>query len=394
MARGASLGELSFVGMVGILDPPRDGVAETIEVFRKGGVEVKMITGDSQETARAIATRVGIDLMMKTCLSGEEMNKLSQAELESVAPNVAIFYRTTPKHKLSIIKALKSRGYIVGMTGDGVNDAVALKSADIGIAMGKSGTDVSKEAADMILVDDNFSTIISSIEEGKGIYYNIRNFVRFQLSTSISALSLIAFSTVFHFPNPLNAMQILWINIIMDGPPAQSLGVEPVDADVLRKKPRKTNESMIDFNLIANILISAALIVTGTLFVFYHEMKDGHVNSRDTTMTFTCFVFFDMFNALSCRSQTKSVFQIGFFTNKAFVFSVGGSILGQLLVIYFGPLQKVFQTEAISFFDLLFIILLTSSVWVLSEIKKFIENGFRIFTDSNVSKFKKTDFNI
>ena len=160
MARGTSFNDLTFVGMVGIIDPPRDGVAETIEIFRKGGVEVKMITGDAQETARSIASRIGLDLMMKTCLSGEEMNKMSIHELESVVPNVAIFYRTTPKHKLSIIKALKARGYIVGMTGDGVNDAVALKSADIGIAMGKAGTDVSKEAADMILVDDNFSTIM------------------------------------------------------------------------------------------------------------------------------------------------------------------------------------------------------------------------------------------
>ena len=160
MARGSSFNDLCFVGMVGIIDPPRDGVAETIETFRKGGVEVKMITGDAQETARAIATRIGLDLMMKTCLSGEEMNKMSIHELENVVSNVAIFYRTTPKHKLSIIKALKSRGYVVGMTGDGVNDAVALKSADIGIAMGKSGTDVTKEAADMILVDDNFSTIM------------------------------------------------------------------------------------------------------------------------------------------------------------------------------------------------------------------------------------------
>ena len=160
MARGTSFSDLTFVGMVGIFDPPRDGVAETIEIFKKGGVEVKMITGDAQETARAIATRIGIDLMMKTCLSGEEMNKMSIHELENVVQNVAIFYRTTPKHKLNIIKALKSHGYIVGMTGDGVNDAVALKSADIGIAMGKAGTDVSKEAADMILVDDNFSTIM------------------------------------------------------------------------------------------------------------------------------------------------------------------------------------------------------------------------------------------
>jgi Ca2+-transporting ATPase len=235
--------------------------------------QVKMITGDAYETARAIGQRIGLDLMTKTAMSGEELDKMSPHEIEGIVGKTSIFYRTTPKNKLAIVKALKSTGAIVGMTGDGVNDAVALKSADIGIAMGIAGTDVSKEAADMILTDDNFCTIIPAIEEGKGIYYNIRNFVRFQLSTSISALSIIAFSTVFHFPNPLNAMQILWINIIMDGPPAQSLGVEPVDRDILKRPPRKTTESMINMNLIVNILLSASIIVSGTLYVFYHEVS-------------------------------------------------------------------------------------------------------------------------
>lgn len=375
MARGTSFSDLAFCGIVGILDPPRDGVQESIERLRQSGVELKMITGDAFETAHAIGSRIGMDLMTKGALSGDELDRMSTHELENIVNKTSIFYRTTPRNKLAIVKALKNTGAIVGMTGDGVNDAVALKSADIGIAMGIAGTDVSKEAADMILVDDNFCTIINAIEEGKGIYYNIRNFVRFQLSTSISALSIIAFSTVFHFPNPLNAMQILWINIIMDGPPAQSLGVEPVDKDILKRPPRKTGESMINLNLIANILLSAFIIVSGTLYVFYHEMTDGKVTSRDTTMTFTCFVFFDMFNALACRSQTKSIFEIGFFTNKTFLLSVGGSIIGQLLVIYFPPLQRVFQTESISLTDMFSIIMLTSSVWLVSEAKKFVESS-------------------
>lgn len=160
MASGTNFSDLCYLGMVGIMDPPREGIREAIETLRRSGVNIKMITGDAQETARAIATRLGFDLMMKKCLSGEEMNKMSFHELENEVSDVAIFYRTTPKQKLNIIKALKNRGYVVGMTGDGVNDSVALKSADIGIAMGKSGTDVSKEAADMILVDDNFSTIM------------------------------------------------------------------------------------------------------------------------------------------------------------------------------------------------------------------------------------------
>jgi P-type Ca2+ transporter type 2C len=183
VAKGTSFNDLCYMGIVGIIDPPRPGVQDSIDILNVSGVDVKMITGDAEETARSIAQRLGLNLVSRICLSGEEIDKMNQIELEKIVNKVAVFYRTSPKHKLNIVKALKSNGYIVSMTGDGVNDAVALKSSDIGIAMGKSGTDVSKEAADMILVDDNFSTIIAAIEEGKGIFHNIRNFVRFQLST-------------------------------------------------------------------------------------------------------------------------------------------------------------------------------------------------------------------
>lgn len=371
MAYGPSMNNLVFVGMVGIIDPPRPGVKEAIEQLIQGGVAIKMLTGDAEETAKAIASRLGLYVSGNTCLSGKEIENMEEDELSKIIDNITVMYRTTPKNKNKIIRALKRNGHVVGMTGDGVNDAVALRSADIGISVG-TGTDVSKEAADMILVDDDFSVVLSAIEEGKSIFYNIRNFVRFQLSTSIAALSLIAVCTVTKLPNPLNAMQILWINIIMDGPPAQSLGVEPVDHDVIRQPPRKVKDPIITRSLIVNILISATIIVTGTLWVFWREMSDNKITPRDTTMTFTCFVFFDMFNALSCRSQTKSVFQVGLFTNKMFVVAVGGSIIGQLLVVYFPPLQAVFQTEALYLSDFLFLIVLTSSVCVVSEIRKFM----------------------
>ncbi|XP_053530775.1 calcium-transporting ATPase type 2C member 1 isoform X1 [Ictalurus punctatus] len=372
-ASGAEMGSLTFLGLVGIIDPPRSGVKEAVSMLISSGVSIKMITGDAQETAVAIANRLGLYAKDAQCLSGDEVDLMDIQDLSQIVSRTVVFYRASPRHKLKIVKSLQNIGAVVAMTGDGVNDAVALKAADIGVAMGQSGTDVCKEAADMILVDDDFQTIMSAIEEGKGIYNNIKNFVRFQLSTSIAALTLISLATLMNFPNPLNAMQILWINIIMDGPPAQSLGVEPVDGDVIRKPPRNVRDSILTRSLIAKVLVSSFIIVCGTLFVFWRELRDNEITPRDTTMTFTCFVFFDMFNALSSRSQTRMVHEIGLCSNKTFCFAVLASIMGQLLVIYFPPLQKVFQTESLSILDLLFLVCLTSSVCFVSELIKMLE---------------------
>ncbi|XP_051999925.1 calcium-transporting ATPase type 2C member 1 isoform X1 [Xyrauchen texanus] len=372
-ASGSEMGALTFLGLVGIIDPPRAGVKDAITTLISSGVAVKMITGDSQETAVSIASRLGIYTKGSQSLSGDEVDHMDLQQLSQIVSRIVVFYRASPRHKLKIVKSLQNIGAVVAMTGDGVNDAVALKAADIGVAMGQTGTDVCKEAADMILVDDDFQTILSAIEEGKGIYNNIKNFVRFQLSTSIAALTLISLATLMNFPNPLNAMQILWINIIMDGPPAQSLGVEPVDRDVIRKPPRNVRDSILTRSLIAKVLVSSFIIVCGTLFVFWRELRDNEITPRDTTMTFTCFVFFDMFNALSSRSQTRMVHEMGLCSNRMFCYAVLGSIMGQLLVIYFPPLQKVFQTESLSILDLLFLVGLTSSVCVVSEVIKKLE---------------------
>ncbi|XP_074864365.1 calcium-transporting ATPase type 2C member 2 isoform X2 [Carettochelys insculpta] len=350
LASGPELGRLTYLGLVGIIDPPRVGVKEAVEVLLESGVSVKMITGDALETAVAIGRNIGLCNGQLKTMSGEELDHMAESELSSAIKNVSVFFRTSPKHKLKIIKALQGAGATVGMTGDGVNDAVALKSADIGIAMGQAGTDVSKEAANVILVDDNFSNI-----------------------TSISALSLITLSTVFNLPNPLNAMQILWINIIMDGPPAQSLGVEPVDKDTIKQPPRNTTDTILSRALILKIFVSALTIISGTLFVFWKEIPESGTTPRTTTMTFTCFVFFDLFNALTCRSQTKLISEIGFFRNHMFLYSVLGSLLGQMAVIYIPPLQKIFQTENLGALDLLFLAGLSSSVFIVSELIKLCE---------------------
>ncbi|KAF5403708.1 Calcium-transporting P-type ATPase [Paragonimus heterotremus] len=369
-ADGSDPDQLTFHGLVGLLDPPRPGVDLCVRTLHESGVRVVMITGDALETARAIGSRLSLYRPGDYCLSGEEVDQLSVAALRTRVHNCTIFYRSGPRHKCKIVKALQNCGLVVAMTGDGVNDAVALKSSDIGVAMGDSGTDVCREASDIVLLDDNFATILAAIEEGKSIFHNIRNFVGFQLSTSIAALTLIALCTLLSLPTPLNAMQILFINILMDGPPAQSLGVESPDELVIKQPPRRAQDPILDRRLMTNVLVAASIIVGGTFWIFWLEMADNHVTPRDTTMTFTCFVLFDMFNALSFRSQKKSIFSLGFTTNRMFLIAVALSLFGQLLVIYLPPLQKVFQTESLSFIDLILLVCLSSSVFFISELRK------------------------
>lgn len=382
---------LTFAGLVGMSDPPRPGVARSIRKLMRGGVKVIMITGDAETTAVAIGRQLGMHIAapighgenqvsVRPVLRGEEVDAMTEEELAQAMQTTTVFARTNPDHKMKIIRALQMRGDIVAMTGDGVNDAPALKKADIGIAMGRQGTDVAKEAADMILTDDDFSTILHAIEEGKGIFNNIQNFLTFQLSTSAAGLSLVLICTALGFKSPLNAMQILWINIIMDGPPAQSLGVEAVDKDVMNRPPRKRNDPVLTRAVIQRVAQSAAIIMVGTMLVYTHEMLDGRqVTRRDTTMTFTCFVLFDMFNALACRSESKSILrgEVGLFRNSLFNWAVSLSIAGQLLVIYFPWLQEVFQTEALAFMDLVRLVLICSSVFWADELRKWLKYGRR-----------------
>lgn len=398
---------LVFAGIVGMSDPPRKNVEKSIRRLMAGGVKVIMITGDAETTALAVAKKLGVPFSAqrstptgyRPVLTGDELDRMTDQELASAISGTTIFARTSPDHKMKIVRALQSRGDVVAMTGDGVNDAPALKKADIGISMGLLGTDVAKEAADMILTDDDFSTILSAIEEGKGIFYNIQNFLTFQLSTSVAALSLVLLSTFLGFRNPLNAMQILWISInplvplselisliilqldiLMDGPPAQSLGVEPVDPSIMSRPPRSRDARVLTRALIQRVLTSATIIMLGTLMIYLREMSTDHqVSARDTTMTFTCFVFFDMFNALTCRSEGKSVLrgELSLVGNQMFNFAVGGSLLGQMAVIYVPLLQRIFQTEGLYWADLALLAVLASTVFWVDEGRKFIKSRRR-----------------
>jgi len=378
VAYGTHNNQLVLCGIIGLMDPLRETVPEAVRRITDSGARVMMITGDSQDTAVSIATKAGIydahahGHKGNTILSGQEIEDLARSGEETLAAiieDVVVCYRTSPRHKLSIVRALQSRNNVVAMTGDGVNDAPALKAADIGIAVG-SGTDVAKEASAMIIVDDDFSTIVSAIEEGKSIFYNIKNFLTFQLSTSVAALSLVALNNLMGRPNPLNPMQILWINIIMDGPLAQSLGVEVVDPAVMQRPPRKRTEDIITRPLLYRVVTSGLLILAGTMYIFIHEMEDGAISARDLTMTFTTFVMFDMFNALVCRHNTRPVYELSWSSNTAFLLALAFSLIGQFMVVYFPPLQNVFRTVPLSFEDIFFVVFMTSSMIVVDTIRK------------------------
>jgi Ca2+-transporting ATPase len=394
----------TLCGVVGLMDPLREGVVEAVHRIQDSGAKVMMITGDAQLTAISIARHAGIyePGFNKRVISGREIEELlrgGEDALAQVIEDVAICYRTSPRQKLSIVRALQSRGHVVAMTGDGVNDAPALKAADIGVAVG-SGTDVAKEAAAMVILDDNFATIVNAIEEGKSIFFNIKNFLTFQLSTSVAALSLVAVNNIMGRPNPLNPMQILWINIIMDGPLAQSLGVEQVDPSVMQRPPRKRTDDIITRPLIMRVLTSGVLILLGTIYVFIHEMEDedGAISARDLTMTFTTFVMFDMFNSLACRHNHKSVFELQWNSNGAYLLAMLFSLSGQLLVVYFPPLQAVFRTVSLSVNDMVFIVSLSSSMILLDTVRKkylmkyfaeLLPSDYDYPTDANAKKIEK-----
>lgn len=313
--------------------------------------------------------RSGGALSNAHCLTGKAIDQLTKAQLKERVGSVSVFARTTPKHKMAIVEAFQSRGAVVAMTGDGVNDAPALKMADIGISMGKSGTDVAKEAADMILVDDNFSTILPAVEEGKSIFHNIQNFLAFQLSTAAAALTLITLSTVLGLSNPLNPMQILFINILMDGPPSQSLGVDPVDPEVMRRPPRKKNASIITQRLLLRVLFSASMIVIGTLFVYIFALSDdSHMSRREQTMTFTCFVFLDLVSAIQNRGLNCGLTQ-----NRMLILTVSVSFLTQLGLVYVPFMQHIFKTAALPAGDLAVLFGLAGASAAMHEGRRYYE---------------------
>ncbi|MEC8609920.1 MAG: cation-transporting P-type ATPase [Candidatus Thermoplasmatota archaeon] len=414
---------LTFLGLVGIMDPPRPEVKEAIRICQDAGIKVKMITGDHHMTASAIGQELSITGAEMEPVSGSELRVMSDDEL-SESVEKAIFSRVTPDQKMRIVSSLQDQGEIVAMTGDGVNDAPALSGANIGIAMGIAGTDVAKDAADMVLQDDNFANIVHAVEEGRKIYQNIRNFVRYQVSTNVAAVALIVISTfIFGWELPLTATQILVINILMDGPPAVALGVEKRHGNVMSQPPRPVDEGLPSSKDIGLIFYLGAVMVIGTLIVFY--LAGGGVYGNECTlapfateadagfsvsaclsgdeaalaawssyaestfasaqtMTFAVFIVYQLFNVLNCRSEKESLFSLGLFSNRAINYAILASGFLLFLFVHFATFQlpligiefgNLLSTTPLEGVDWLVLVTVASTVFLVEEFRKFMLNS-------------------
>lgn len=359
---------LSFVALVGLMDPPRAEAHEAIKLCQQAGITVKMITGDQKVTASAIAGELGL---VGDVMEGTELATLDDAALAARINAVGVFARTAPEQKVRIVKALKTDGHIVAMTGDGVNDAPALKSADIGIAMGITGTDVAQEAATMILTDDNFATIVKAIREGRGIYENMVKFIRFQLSTNIGAILTVACAPLLGMPVPFTAVQLLWINIIMDGPPAMSLGVDPCRTGSMMEAPRNPEARILSLRRFGNLFTYGLTMAVGTLMVLYYGLLTG-TPDHATTLAFNTFVLFQVFNVFNARAEKGSTFNGHFFANRMMWLAVFGVVWLQILVIHWSPAEVIFHTTPLTQLDWLIATSVAASVILLEELRKLL----------------------
>lgn len=362
--------DLIFVGFVGIVDPARPEANLAIRVCREAGIEPIMITGDQASTAIAIAREVGLIENQTKVLTGVELEEMSDEELKDHLNSIKVFARVSPQQKLRIVRLLREKGFITATTGDGVNDAPALKEAHIGVAMGQVGTDVAKETADMILLDDNFATIVSAVEEGRVIYDNIRKFIRYILTTNFGEILTLFFSILLNFPLPLLPVQILWINLLTDGLPAVALGLEPPEPGVMKRPPRNPRESIFAGGLIRHIILGGIWMAFCTLVLFRFFSSIDLKLAR--TISFTTLAFFQMANVLAIRSEKYSVFSIGLFSNPQLIYAVASTVVLQLCTIYIPFFQKFFSTVALPLTDLLLCIVVASSIFFFIEFDKYI----------------------
>lgn len=372
---------LVFIGLQGMIDPSRPEAKEAIKECRTAGITPVMITGDYLETALAIAKDLGIAENDDEAIMGKELNTMSPEEIRELVKTKRVFARVSPENKVQIVTALKENGEITAMTGDGVNDAPAIKKADIGIAMGITGTDVAKNTAEVILTDDNFATIVNAVEEGRIIYSNIKKFVAFLLSCNMGEVLVMFIAMIIGWPIPLTVIQLLWLNLVTDSFPALALGVEKGEPDIMEQPPRKTDEQIVDRNIIDNIITQSIAISVATLGAFYVGFFHLHVDlapelrvQSAQTIAFITLIMAELLRSFSSRSEKYNIWELGFFSNKKLTLAVIASFLITLMVIYVPFLQNIFGSYTLGLRDWAVIIPFGIIPLIVGEIHKIIEN--------------------
>ena len=361
---------LVFIGLIGMIDPPREEAKQAIKLCRDAGIKAVMITGDHPNTAVAIARELQLyEDSAHTALTGLDLDKMSEQEFSRIVGKVTVYARVSPSHKLRIVRALKQNGHIVAMTGDGVNDAPAVKEADIGISMGITGTDVTKEASSMILADDNFATIVAAVEEGRGIYDNIRKFIRYLLSCNIGEVLTMFITSLAGLPLPLLPVQVLWVNLVTDGLPALALGVDPTEANCMHRPPRHPKESVFSRGLSWKIGKRGVQIGLSTVLVFTYVYLFQNDLALARTMAFCTLVFCQLFHVFDCRSESYTIFELGLLTNPYLLLAVAASTVMQLAVIYIPFLSNIFSTVPLSSINWLLILTAAGWTFILSFIR-------------------------
>lgn len=366
--------DLIFLGVAGSMDPPRIEVKDAVLKCKMAGIKPIMITGDHKNTALAIAKSINICNSDDQAVTGDELEKMSDSELVKKVNKIRVFARVSPNHKLRIVRAFKKNNNIVAMTGDGVNDAPAIKEADIGVAMGISGTDVTKEAAAMVLMDDNFATIVSAVEEGRVIYDNIRKFIRYLLSCNLGEVLTMFLASLFYLPNPLTPIQILFVNLATDGLPAIALGVDPPDKDIMRQSPREKNEGIFARGLWEKIIVRGSLIGVCTLLSFMSGRYYGMDLATCRTITMCTLVMSQLLHVFECRSERHSIFEINIFSNIYLLGAVLVSMTMICCILYIPFLSGIFNTVALNLGQWLLVIFFSGIIFLINSVYLLIKS--------------------
>jgi Ca2+-transporting ATPase len=378
--------DLVFIGLQGMIDPARPEVVPAVSKARGAGLRTIMVTGDYAATAKAIAEEIGILRPGSDVISGKELEKMSDEDLQEVIEHVDVFARVAPHHKVRIVEALRNRGHVAAMTGDGVNDAPALKRADIGVAMGITGTDVSKQTADMVLTDDNYVSIVSAIEQGRIIYSNIRKFVYFLISCNSAEIAIIFVATLLGWDSPLTVIQLLWLNLLSDGAPALALGLEKGEPDLMERPPRPPQEPVINREMVSGVLVQTVAIAGTVLLAYWRgkvhfapqmsrpmDMSVGEWAVRvGETMAFVTLVLSELLRAYTSRSEHYPLLKMGIFSNKYMQYAVGFSVALLMVVVYVPGLQEIFNTVPLNMEEWLEMLPLIFIPSVAAELQKWI----------------------